>query len=120
MPSIFAGLHGEKKKHELFIALVMESYVIADSKVVGGITDGMDRISDLLPFIIHHIMSYLNPEDIAKTSVLSKRWQYLRASFPILDFDQTDFVGTEREYDSETDDDSYDERFYKHFGDLVN
>lgn len=80
MPSIFVGLYG-KKKHELFIALVMESNVIPDSKVVGGITDGMDRISDFPPFIIHHIMSYLNPEDIPKTSVLSKRWQYLRASF---------------------------------------
>ncbi|KAK9229063.1 hypothetical protein WN944_022020 [Citrus x changshan-huyou] len=64
----------------------MESNVIADSKVVGGITDGMDRISDLPPFIIHHIMSYLNPEDIAKTSVLSKRWQFCKLKFRMQKF----------------------------------
>lgn len=73
MPSIFVGFMGKKNMNYLLH--------YSDSKVVGSITDGMDRISDLPPFIIHHIMSYLNPEDIAKTSVLSKRWQYLRASF---------------------------------------
>lgn len=30
---------------------------------------------------------------MAKTSVLSKRWKYLRDSFPTLDFGQTYFVG---------------------------
>lgn len=38
----------------------------------------------------------------------------------ILDFDQTYFVGRGGEYDSKTDDDIYDEKFYEHFGDFVN
>ncbi|KAH9714295.1 F-box/LRR-repeat protein [Citrus sinensis] len=64
-------------------------------KVMGDNTDGLDRISSLPPFIVHHIMSYLSAKDVAKTSILSKRWSYFRASFPILDFDQSDYLGTE-------------------------
>lgn len=64
-------------------------------KVMGDNTDGLDRISSLPPFIVHHIMSYLSAKDVAKTSILSKRWSYFRASFPILEFDQSDYLGTQ-------------------------
>ncbi|CAL5361127.1 unnamed protein product [Camellia sinensis] len=48
----------------------------------------MDRISELPDSIIHHMMSFLNRSDVTKTSVLSKRWHNLWASFPILNFDE--------------------------------
>ncbi|KAK0599309.1 hypothetical protein LWI29_004144 [Acer saccharum] len=47
----------------------------------------MDRISELPDFIIHHIMSYLSTLEVTQTCVLSKRWNHLQTSFPILDFD---------------------------------
>lgn len=54
--------------------------------------DAVDRISELPPFIVHHIMSYLSAEEVAQTCILSKRWYHLWTSFPILDFDQTLFI----------------------------
>ncbi|KAK0597204.1 hypothetical protein LWI29_022974 [Acer saccharum] len=48
----------------------------------------IDRISELPPFIVHQIMSHLSAKEVAHTSILSKRWQYLQRSFPILDFDE--------------------------------
>ncbi|KAI9184932.1 hypothetical protein LWI28_002593 [Acer negundo] len=47
----------------------------------------MDRISELPDYIIHHIMSYLSTQEATQTCVLSKRWNHLQTSFPILDFD---------------------------------
>ncbi|KAK0601846.1 hypothetical protein LWI29_028014 [Acer saccharum] len=47
----------------------------------------MDRISELPDVIIHHIMSYLSTLEATQTCVLSKRWNHLQTSFPILDFD---------------------------------
>ncbi|KAJ0074776.1 hypothetical protein Patl1_34243 [Pistacia atlantica] len=52
----------------------------------------MDRISELPDFIIHTIMSHLSPKKVAQTSILSKRWNYLRTSFPILEFNQNHFM----------------------------
>ncbi|XP_074284201.1 F-box/FBD/LRR-repeat protein At5g22700-like [Silene latifolia] len=46
----------------------------------------MDRLSDLPDFIIHHIISYLYTEEAYRTSVLSKRWNQIFATNPILDF----------------------------------
>ncbi|KAH9767698.1 F-box protein [Citrus sinensis] len=54
---------------------------------------GMDRITELPTFIIHHIMSYLSAKEIARTSILSKRWYLFCISFPILEFDQCYFLG---------------------------
>lgn len=56
----------------------------------------MDRISELPTFIIHQIMSYLSSKEVARTSILSKRWNQLKASFPIFDFDQLNFLVTPR------------------------
>ncbi|KAK0579186.1 hypothetical protein LWI29_022404 [Acer saccharum] len=49
----------------------------------------VDRISELPDFIIHHIMSYLSSKKVAQMSVLSKRWNYLQISFPILVFNMS-------------------------------
>ncbi|KAK0578400.1 hypothetical protein LWI29_009769 [Acer saccharum] len=48
----------------------------------------VDRISELPDFIIHHIMSYLSSGEVAQMSALSKRWNYLWISFPILVFNR--------------------------------
>ncbi|CAN7085462.1 unnamed protein product [Brassica oleracea var. botrytis] len=47
----------------------------------------MDRISNLPEAIISHILSFLPTEESALTSVLSKKWRYLFAYRPNLDFD---------------------------------
>ncbi|KAK0600591.1 hypothetical protein LWI29_016432 [Acer saccharum] len=58
----------------------------------------MDKLSELPPFIIHHIMSCLSAKESAQTSILSKRWKDLYTSFPILDFYEsyTYFTGENR------------------------
>ncbi|KAJ4718101.1 F-box/LRR-repeat protein [Melia azedarach] len=55
--------------------------------------DGVDRISELPPFIVHLIMSYLSPKEVAQTSVLSKSWNQLWSSFPIVNLDESYFTG---------------------------
>lgn len=65
---------------------------ITELKVMEHMANPVDRISVLPSFIIHHIMSYLSTNEVARTSILSKRWNQLRTSFPILDFDQNQFA----------------------------
>lgn len=48
--------------------------------------DAMVRISELPTPIIHHMMSYLDAKELARTSILSKRWNRLSIAFPVLDF----------------------------------
>ncbi|CAB4274295.1 unnamed protein product [Prunus armeniaca] len=66
---------------------------------IGG---GRDRLSDLPDDIAHRLLSFLpTTKSVARTSVLSKRWRYLWACFPILNFSQvydpwmTDIIATE-------------------------
>ncbi|RID54521.1 hypothetical protein BRARA_G01836 [Brassica rapa] len=49
----------------------------------------MDRISNLPEALISHILSFLPTEESALTSVLSKKWRYLFAYRPNLDFDSS-------------------------------
>ncbi|VVA35911.1 PREDICTED: putative [Prunus dulcis] len=62
---------------------------------------GRDRLSDLPDEIAHRLLSFLPTKFVARTSVLSKRWRYLWACFPILNFSQvsdpwmTDSMATE-------------------------
>ncbi|XP_074284221.1 F-box/LRR-repeat protein 25-like [Silene latifolia] len=51
-----------------------------------GEFNSTDRLSDLPDFIIHHIISYLDTKEAYRTSVLSKRWNQVFATNPILDF----------------------------------
>lgn len=55
----------------------------------------VDCISDLPIFIIHHIMSFLSAKEVARTSILSKRWRQFQSSFPIFDFSQHNFRRSE-------------------------
>ncbi|KAK3199255.1 hypothetical protein Dsin_022670 [Dipteronia sinensis] len=64
---------------------------VADLKIMEDQIVAMDRISDLPDFIIHHIMSYLSTLEATQMCVLSKRWNHLQTSFPILYFDQIYF-----------------------------
>ncbi|XP_074284213.1 putative F-box/LRR-repeat protein At3g58920 [Silene latifolia] len=51
-----------------------------------GQFNSIDRLSDLPDFIIHQIISYLYTEEAYRTSVLSKRWNQVFTTNPILDF----------------------------------
>ncbi|KAJ7963137.1 F-box/LRR-repeat protein [Quillaja saponaria] len=49
----------------------------------------IDLISQMPDPIIHHILSLLrSAKDVARTSILSKRWRYIWYSFSVLIFDQ--------------------------------
>lgn len=59
---------------------------------VDEIVEPMDLISELPVPIIHHILSLLRcPRDVARTTVLSKKWRSILGSFFTLDFDQKRF-----------------------------
>ncbi|PWA73683.1 F-box domain, Leucine-rich repeat domain, L domain-like protein [Artemisia annua] len=76
--------------------------------------DTMDWISELPEFIVHHILSYLDsPKDLVRSSVLSKKWFALTASFPILDFNFRNFVKSSTS-PSETDSDNDTRSFFKY------
>lgn len=51
-----------------------------------------DRISQLPDDILRHILSLLTLHEVGRTSILSKRWHYVRSSFPYLAFDQRFFI----------------------------
>ncbi|KAF5765312.1 putative F-box domain, leucine-rich repeat domain superfamily, F-box-like domain superfamily [Helianthus annuus] len=62
----------------------------------------MDRISRLPEYIVHHILSFLDPfngppVEFVRMSVLSKTWFNLTASFHILDFSIYRFGFSQRE-----------------------
>ncbi|KAI3836747.1 hypothetical protein MKW92_023711 [Papaver armeniacum] len=70
----------------------------------------MDRISELPEHLIHHILSFLPIKSIASTTLLSKEWNNLWLSLPILDFTRwrspTYENQTEQDSDCDTDLDS--------------
>ncbi|KAI3885795.1 hypothetical protein MKX03_022170 [Papaver bracteatum] len=54
----------------------------------GGNDDEDDKISSLPDALIHHIYSFLPTKCVLSTCILSKRWNHLSNSAPILDFDE--------------------------------
>lgn len=50
-----------------------------------------DRLSNLPDHLAHHILYFLPPDDVARASSLSKKWNSICSSFPVFDFDETRF-----------------------------
>ncbi|XP_071710137.1 uncharacterized protein [Rutidosis leptorrhynchoides] len=66
---------------------------IEKAEKVGQVVEPADLISELPEHIIHHILSFLrHPSDVARTSVLSKKWRSIWASFFTFEFDQKKFL----------------------------
>ncbi|XP_020206135.1 F-box/FBD/LRR-repeat protein At1g13570 isoform X2 [Cajanus cajan] len=57
--------------------------------------DNTDRISDLPRNVIDNILRYLSIDDLVKTSILSRKWRYMWASVPQLEFDNDFFLTCE-------------------------
>ncbi|GJY00461.1 F-box/FBD/LRR-repeat protein isoform X1 [Tanacetum coccineum] len=56
------------------------------------VVEPIDEISDMPDLIIHNILSFLRcPKDVARITVLSKKWRSIWASFISFDFDQKKF-----------------------------
>lgn len=53
---------------------------------------GGDRISELPELIIHHIVSFLPTLDVARISVLSKKWRQVWTLCSNMDFNETYFI----------------------------
>ena len=51
----------------------------------------VDRISESSEPILHHILSFLPFKQVAQTTLLSKRWETVWLTFPVLEFDRTIF-----------------------------
>ena len=67
-------------KKKVVAKRIMENY--------GREVEAFDRFSNLPDLIIHHIMSFLPPNDSTRVSFLSKKLGSVYRSYPILDFDQ--------------------------------
>ena len=56
------------------------------------VEESQDRLGDLPECLIHHILSLMETKDAIRTCVLSKRWRYLWASVPCLNFSSKSFI----------------------------
>ncbi|XP_026420716.1 putative F-box/LRR-repeat protein At4g13960 [Papaver somniferum] len=55
-------------------------------KLLHNIGEADDRISELPDPILHHILSFLDIKPVARTCILSKRWNDIWTSIPTLSF----------------------------------
>ncbi|KAK2983845.1 hypothetical protein RJ640_008521 [Escallonia rubra] len=87
---LFLSRNGNRKKRK-----------IGKTRGVDKEVDTTDRTSELPEHILHHILSFIRcPKDVIRTSVLSKKWRSIWASFLTFDFDQKSFQaqgGVQRE-----------------------
>lgn len=51
----------------------------------------VDTISELPDHILHHILSFIPFKEVGRTSILSKRWNRVWRSYPVLKFDELFF-----------------------------
>lgn len=59
-----------------------------------------DKISALPDEVLGHILSFLSTQEAISTSLVSKRWQPLWLSIPILDLDDITFIQNGKSYSS--------------------
>jgi hypothetical protein len=89
-------------KQEYFIIMAKQPKPVACSSLSpskGNFVESSDRISILLDSIALHILSFLTMEDIARLSVVSKRWRALCISIPSLTFDGMKYEHNHRKHD---------------------
>ncbi|XP_074281982.1 uncharacterized protein LOC141606665 [Silene latifolia] len=67
----------------------------------------VDQISDLPEFILHIILSFLDANEACRAGVLSKKWQAVWSSMPVLDFQPQYF-----KKGGSMDSGKFSERFY--------
>ncbi|KAH7845133.1 hypothetical protein Vadar_024896 [Vaccinium darrowii] len=58
--------------------------------------EGIDIISSLSDNVLHHIISFLSTEDSIRTSILSRRWQYLWTSISDINLDVNSYLSGRR------------------------
>ncbi|XP_065631077.1 F-box/LRR-repeat protein 25-like [Quercus suber] len=51
----------------------------------------MDKISELPESLLHHILSFLPIKQVVQSSTVSKRWNYVWSTIPVLEFDKSFF-----------------------------
>ncbi|KAK3220112.1 hypothetical protein Dsin_014082 [Dipteronia sinensis] len=86
---------------------IIERYVLRDKEIMEKISnlkgsfdimkkikvEEVDWISGLPDSILHHIFLFLPFQQVVQTCVLSKRWEELWLSYPVLEFDRSLFDG---------------------------
>ncbi|KAI8558056.1 hypothetical protein RHMOL_Rhmol04G0058800 [Rhododendron molle] len=65
--------------------------------------EGMDVISTLSDNVLHHILSFLSTEDSIRTSILSRRWQYLWTSISDINLDDISWSCSRNDIDKKKD-----------------
>ncbi|OMP02312.1 hypothetical protein COLO4_11203 [Corchorus olitorius] len=77
----------EKQKNEHDLDENLATNFIAYDDQLSKTATSMDRLSNLPDCILHHILSYMNATYCVRTSVLSKRWNRVWASLPVIKFE---------------------------------
>ncbi|KAF7116814.1 hypothetical protein RHSIM_RhsimUnG0013100 [Rhododendron simsii] len=81
----FVVTERERRKMDDVVLLPSSKHQKVSKDVTYG--EGMDVISTLSDNVLHHILSFLSTEDSIRTSILSRRWQYLWTSISDINLD---------------------------------
>lgn len=65
--------------------------MLASHKVDNDAAESQGRLSDLPDNLIRHLLSFMETKDAIRTSVLSRRWKFMWASVPCLNFNSKSF-----------------------------
>lgn len=76
------------------VSLLFFFFLVIEDKI-----EAVDRVSGLSELILHRKWSFLSREEAARTSVLSKQWNYIWDSFLILEFYKDRHIKEDKESD---------------------